>query len=134
MARLNEQQKDRARDLRGRMTDAERKLWYEYLASCGHRFRRQHPIGPFFADFFCHTAGLIIEVDGGQHYTDRGIAQDRSRTRYLESQGFRVMRFTDTQVLTEFSAVCEAIELAFEEKPSLASPSGGSGSADPIGV
>ena len=116
MPRISEQALDRARDLRGTMTDAERKLWYEFLRPCAHKFYKQKPFGPFFLDFYCHEARLVIELDGGQHYTDRGIAQDRSRTQYLENHGLQVLRFSDHDVLSQFDAVCQVIQTELERK------------------
>jgi very-short-patch-repair endonuclease len=60
-------------------------------------------------DFFCPAAQLVIEVDGGQHYTDEGLARDEKRTRFLEANSLRVLRFTDTEVLTQIDAVAETI-------------------------
>lgn len=77
-----------------------------------HKFRRQHPVGPFFADFACLSARLIVEVDGAQH-ADQAL-YDARRTRHLETQGFRVIRFDDRQVLTELPAVLEVIRSALE--------------------
>ena len=85
---------ERARTLRRDMTEAEKRLW-QMLRSRqteGHRFRRQVPIGGFIADFVCHAARLIVEIDGGQH--DRSSEAEASRTRFLEAQGYRVLRFS----------------------------------------
>jgi len=132
MPKFSEQQLDHARDLRGRMTDAERKLWYEFLRPHPMKFYKQRPLGPFILDFYCHEAALAIEVDGGQHFTDRGIAHDRARTAFLENHGLRVLRFTDTDVLTRFDDVCRAILLEIEKTSiSPASPPRGGGPAGP---
>ena len=69
------------------------------------KFRRQHPVDPFILDFYCHEHRLAIEVDGGQHFTDEGRAQDEARTRALKDQGIRVLRFDNHQVLAETEAV-----------------------------
>ena len=103
---------ERARELRKNLTDAERKLW-KYLRRKqieGHRFRRQVPIGPYYVDFLCLERRLVIEVDGGQH-ADRQ-AEDAKRTAWLESQGFRVLRCWNNEVLQNFEGVVEAILLA----------------------
>ena len=132
MAKFSERQLDRARDLRGRMTDAERKLWYEFLRYNPAKFYKQRPLGPFILDFYCHALSLAIEVDGGQHYTDRGMAHDRARTAFLENHGIRVLRFSDTDVLTRFDDVCRAILLEIEKTSiSPASPPRGGGPAGP---
>ena len=89
----------RARALRARPTDAERKLW-EALRNRqleGHGFRRQAPIGRYIADFVCFGRKLVVEVDGGQHATDKDRAA--ARTAWFESQGFRVLRFWNNDVL-----------------------------------
>ena len=101
-----------ARSLRQKMTDAEARLWY-YLRDRrmeGYKFRRQHRIGGFIADFACVEAGLVIEADGGQH----GERQDHdyNRTRALQDHGFRVVRFWNHDILTQTSDVLEQIHAA----------------------
>src|SRR5271170_6039218 len=84
---------DRGRALRNEMTEAERSLW-QILRSRqieGRKFRRQVPFGRYIADFVCHQARLIIEVDGGQH--DASSLQEVERSRFLKTQGYRVLRF-----------------------------------------
>jgi adenine-specific DNA-methyltransferase len=105
-----------ARHLRRHQTDAERTIWYVLRAHrlAGHKFRRQVPIGPYIADFVCHEARLIIELDGGQHAERREY--DTGRTRWLESQGFRVLRFWNVDVLQSTDSVSEAIALALQSK------------------
>lgn len=103
--------------LRQQMTDAERRLWrhlrQRQLQGC--KFRRQYPVGSFIADFTCIEAGLIVEVDGGQHGEKR--AQDEVRTRFLESRGFRVLRFWNDVVLKETDSVLEVILEALRPRP-----------------
>jgi very-short-patch-repair endonuclease len=93
---------------------AERKLWYKLrgLNTRGFQFRQQSPIGPYIADFCDHTAKLIVEVDGAQHGEPEGIAADKRRTRWLESQGYQVLRFWNNDVLTNIGGVEIAIMLA----------------------
>ena len=100
---------DRARQLRKNPTDAERKLWKHLRLKQleGHRFRRQVPIGPYYADFLCLERRLIVEVDGGQH-AEREI-EDSRRTAWLESQGFRVIRCWNNEVLQNIEGVVEAV-------------------------
>jgi len=109
--------RDFARQLRKDMTDAERLLWHHIrhrqIADC--RFRRQAPIGPFIVDFVCFEERLIIELDGGQH-AER-LAEDESRTRWLNSQGFRVLRFWNHWVFEDLDSVLEAIVIALEGTP-----------------
>jgi primosomal protein N' (replication factor Y) len=102
-----------ARDLRRHMTDAERLLWYFLRAKrfAGCKFRRQHPIGPFIADFACVEHRLVIEADGGQH-SER--ASDERRTRWLENAGWRVMRFWNDDIMRRTEDVLEEIRKAIE--------------------
>jgi len=98
-----------ARALRKRMTDAEMLLW-RHLRSRnmnGLKFRRQHCIGHYIADFACVEKKLIIEVDGGQHAED--FDQDAVRTKFLNSKGWTVVRFWNNEVLQATEAVFEAI-------------------------
>jgi len=99
----------KARTLRKRPTDAERALWRQvrYRQIDGCKFRRQHPIGPYIVDFVCLERNVIVEVDGGQHAVH--VEQDTERTAWLESVGYRVIRFWDHEVLTELESVKEAI-------------------------
>lgn len=113
--------KTRARKLRHNQTDAEVRLW-RFLRNrqlCGFKFRRQHPIPPYIADFVCVEAGLIIEIDGGQHLADQ--SRDAVRTRFLESIGYRTVRYWDNDVLLKTSEVLQAIlmELRLPSPPPL---------------
>ena len=108
----------RARALRRDQTDAERKLW-RLLHSRrfdGAKFRRNHPIGNFFADFCCLKARLVIELDGGQHAEETQAAYDRRRTEHLRSRGFKVIRFWNEEILKEPERVLEQIYGALPEK------------------
>ena len=121
--------RDRARELRRDMTLAERKLWQVLKGRGldGHRFRRQHPLGPYIADFACLEAGIVIEVDGSQHHDSE---QDGYRDRYMQSTGFKVLRFWNNDVLANPEGVCAVIAQALAERcphpspPSLAYPLG----------
>jgi adenine-specific DNA-methyltransferase len=101
----------RARDLRSTSTDAERLLWSKLRDRrlAGFKFRRQHPVGPFFADFACVECGLIVELDGGQHYDEEGMRRDTARTAALRERGFDVLRVSNRDVLAETDAVLQAI-------------------------
>lgn len=79
----------------------------------GFRFRRQHPLGTFVADFVCLEAKLIVELDGSQHREQQ--SEDAQRTKWLESQGFRVIRFWNYEVLEEFENVLEGIGNALQK-------------------
>ena len=102
----------RARVLRKMMTPAERHLWYDYLRGCPWKFQRQKPIGLYVADFICYDAHLIIELDGDSHSGDEAYLHDERRTKYLNEQGFRVLRFTNRDVHAHFDSVCAFIEQA----------------------
>src|SRR5690348_15736460 len=101
----------RARSLRRSMTDAERKLWWHLrrLPMENGHFRWQATIGRYFADFACHQHRLVIEVDGGGHAEDRQVAADAERTAYLNSRGYRVLRFWNNEVLQQIEGVMLAI-------------------------
>jgi very-short-patch-repair endonuclease len=101
----------RARTLRQEMTAAERKLWQQLklLSINGSHFHRQATTGPYFADFACHRQRLVIEVDGGQHGTAAGIAADTARSSYLKAQGYKVLRFWNSDVLRNIEGVMTAI-------------------------
>ncbi|MBO7471680.1 MAG: endonuclease domain-containing protein [Bacteroidaceae bacterium] len=103
--------KDFAKRQRQKPTDAEKVLW-EYLkgSQLGQPFRKQHIIGEFIADFICLPAHLIIEVDGGYHQLPEQQVDDETRTQRLNKQGFRVMRFTNEQVLFDTEKVVEEIK------------------------
>jgi very-short-patch-repair endonuclease len=113
---------DRCRELRRSETDAERFLWMLLRSRqiAGAKFRRQHQFGPFILDFFCVEHQLAIEVDGGQHFSDDGLAYDASRTAWLQRAGVQVLRFDNRQVLVETEGVIETIlqELGMDEVPS----------------
>jgi very-short-patch-repair endonuclease len=99
----------RARDLRREMTPAERLLWARLRANRlqGFHFRRQQIIEPYIVDFYCHQAGLIIEVDGDVHAGQQ--AYDRQREQQLQARGLRVLRFTNRQVVNQLDEVLHTI-------------------------
>jgi very-short-patch-repair endonuclease len=98
-----------ARNLRKRSTDAERLLWTHLRARQleGLKFRRQHPIGHYIVDFACLETRLIVEVDGGHHASQR--ESDVERDKWLEEEGYSVLRFWDNDVLTNTDGVLEVI-------------------------
>ncbi len=106
----------RAKSLRSNMTDAERRLWYFLRAHRfkGTKFKRQAMIGKFIVDFVCFEKHLIIEVDGSQHADNEA---DRLRTRWLEEEGFRVLRFWNNEVLKNTGGVLDSIMVAIESTP-----------------
>jgi very-short-patch-repair endonuclease len=102
--------------MRREMTEAERKLWrsLRQLPDDRSHFRRQATIGPYFADFACHAMRVVIEVDGGQHGFAEHTKKDAARTRFLESRGYRVLRFWNNEVLTNIEGVMETILSALD--------------------
>lgn len=99
-----------AKNLRKNATPQEKHLWYDFLSRYEIRFQRQKAIDNFIADFYCHKANLVIEIDGSQHYTQTGIQNDEFRTEILEGYNLKVIRFTNHQIDTNFYAVCEYID------------------------
>ena len=99
----------KARALHHDPTPAERKLWFDFLRHLPIRFSRQKPLGSYIADFYCASHRLIIEVDGDSHFSNAGERYDANRTSALESQGLRVIRFTNLEVMQQFEAVCQRI-------------------------
>jgi len=99
----------RARTLRQNMTEAERRVW-QILRShrmTGCQFRRQVPIGRYIADFVCHEARLIVEIDGSQH--DRSSPREAERSGFLQDQGYRILRFWNNEVLANLDGLHETI-------------------------
>ena len=111
---MNKQLKERSRDLRKNLTDAEQKLWQKLRNKQihGNKFRRQFVLGNYIVDFICLDKRLIIEVDGGQHMDNAGY--DLQRDEWLKSQSFKVLRFWNNQVLSEIDSVLEVIEKNLE--------------------
>jgi very-short-patch-repair endonuclease len=107
----------RARQLRANASDAEQKLWrlLRQKQLNGLRFRRQFPLGPYFADFVCLPARLVIEVDGNQHGEVTQVAHDMRRTVWLSRNNFRVIRFWASEVMSNTDAVVDGIEAALRE-------------------
>jgi len=111
---MTELQIQRARELRRNMTDAERALWRELRGGAlGGRFRRQVPVGQYIVDFVCLEKHLIVEIDGGQHAERQS---DQERDRWLESQGFRVLRFWNNEVLGNVRGVLEVLVEALRDR------------------
>ena len=111
----NRELSERARALRKSMTKEEQKLWKMYLCRCQPRFHRQYVIGNYIADFYCHKAKLVVELDGSQHYTPEEKQYDEKRTKYLQSQGLQVLRFSNLDVLRRFGSVCAEIDRTIKE-------------------
>ena len=101
----------RARELRRLSPAAERILWarLKNRGLQGAKFVRSEPIGPYFADFACRSAKLVVEIDGETHSTDEEIAHDKRRTAFLEAEGYRVVRFSNQQVYENVEATVDEI-------------------------
>ena len=113
---------DNAKALRKNMTKEERHLWYDFLRTYPVRFLRQKVIDQYIADFYCHQARLVIELDGSQHYEEQGILRDRIRTERIEKRGLTVIRIPNNEVNYNFRGVCEYID--FVVKNTLGEQSG----------
>ena len=99
-----------AKSLRKNMTPQEKHLWYDFLRSYPVRFQRQKTIKSFIADFYCHKAKLIVEIDGSQHFSEQGMAYDNERTNILKKFDLEVIRFSNYDVNTNFEGVCVEID------------------------
>ena len=97
------------------MTKEERRLWYGYLRTYPVKFLRQKIIGKYIVDFYCAKAKLIVELDGSQHYEEKGMEYDAERTAFLEQYGIRVLRIPNNEVIQNFRGVCEHIDLAVKQ-------------------
>jgi len=104
-----------AKNLRKNATPQENHLWYDFLSKYEIRFQRQKAIDSFIADFYCHEAKLIIELDGSQHFTETGAQKDAFRTEKLKNYDLKVIRFTNRQINTNFSGVCQYIDTIVKE-------------------
>jgi very-short-patch-repair endonuclease len=100
-----------ARKLRIQSTDTEQLLWRNLRSKSlnSYKFRRQQPIGDYIVDFVCFEKMIIIELDGGQHSQEEQIKKDQERDKWLESEGFEVLRFWDNDVLNNTKNVIEVI-------------------------
>ena len=107
----NKNLKKASQKLRKEMTPQEKHLWYDFLRKHKIRFQRQKCIDNFIADFYCHKAKLVIELDGSQHYTEKGLKKDEFRTEKLEGYDLHVIRFTNEQIDKNFLGVCEYIDM-----------------------
>ncbi len=118
--RTNPRVVQRARELRQDQTQAEEVLWRALRdRRVGHKIRRQHPLGRFIIDFYCHQAALCIEIDGDAHSEASQRAYDIARTQYLEDHGYRIVRFTNRDIQQNLQAVideiCRTIDLRLIE-------------------
>ncbi len=108
--------RDRSRELRNNATRQENQLWYRFLSTYSLRIHRQKVIGNYIVDFYCHRAKLVIELDGGHHFSDESLKLDELRSSFLESQGLVVLRFTNWEIEHRFSQVCQRIDEAVNQR------------------
>jgi len=123
--KVSEKLRSNARALRRNSTDVERVLWLELRGNRlnGANFRRQIPIDNYIADFICHAAKLVIELDGGQHFSDQGERADATRSAVIEAKGFKVLRFSNLDVIENRAGVLETTAAAIAERaPTLTLP------------
>ena len=112
----NNSQLENARRLRREMTPHERKLWYLFLRKYPVKIYKQRIIGRFIVDFYCASAGLVIEVDGSQHYEPQEIAYDVERSAFLSTLGLDVLRFSNRDIDRDFRSVCEQIDITIQTR------------------
>lgn len=104
----------RAKELRKNMTPWERKLWYCFLRQYPVRFQRQKAIGNYIVDFYCAKARLVLELDGGGHFTQEAQQKDRCRTALLEQMNLKVLHISNLDVDRNFDGVCQWIDEAVQ--------------------
>ena len=116
MLKYNRDNIPRAKSLRQHMTPWERALWYRFLRQYPVRWYRQKAIGNFITDFYCARAKLVVELDGGGHYTSDQAVKDHERTRVLENMGLSVLRFCNADIDRRFDDVCRCIDMTVKER------------------
>ena len=99
-----------SRKLRNEMTKEERHLWYDYLKRLPVTVKRQKIIGSYIVDFYCASAKLVIEIDGSQHFEEKGLAADIERDEYLHNLGLTVKRYSNADINKKFESVCADID------------------------
>ncbi|MBQ2941542.1 MAG: endonuclease domain-containing protein [Clostridia bacterium] len=104
-----------ARTLRKNMTKEERHLWYDFLKSYPIRFLRQKVIDNYIVDFYCHSARIIIELDGSGHYEEKELLRDKIRTERIEKRNLTVVRIPNNEVSRNFEGVCQYIDNIVKE-------------------
>ena len=105
--------KEKSRELRNNLTPAEKHFWNALRSMPfykGNTFNRQKPFGNYIVDFYCHEQKLVIDIDGDSHYEDPAQVYDQKRTEFLESQGLRVVRFTNSEVMESIDGVMIVLE------------------------
>ena len=105
-----------ARELRKNAARKENHLWDDFLKSYPVRFQRQKRIEDYIVDFYCHSAKLVIELDGSQHYSEQGENADIERDKFLNSKNLKVLRFSNLDIDTNFEGVCIIIDKTVRER------------------
>lgn len=105
-----------ARELRRNMTPQEKHLWYDFLQHYPVKMYKQRIVDNYIADFYCHAARLVIEIDGAQHYSAEGRSYDEKRTKALKRYGIEVLRFTNRDIDLRFRGVCYIIDKTIKER------------------
>ena len=121
-----------ARRLRKEMTKEERHLWCDFLRQYPVRFYRQKILGKYIADFYCAKAGLIVELDGSQHYEENQKEKDEKRTEYLKNYQIPVLRIPNNEVFSNFDGVCTFIDEIVQQRLRNDNPSASRSSAPPL--
>ena len=98
------------------MTKEERHLWYDFLKDYPEKFLRQKILGRYIVDFYCAAAQLVIELDGSQHFKDKGMTYDKERTDYLEQYGLKIIRILNNIINENFEGVCIYIDEIIKER------------------
>ena len=101
---------------RRNMTRQEKHIWYDYLRKLPFTINRQMIIGSYIVDFYCAKANLVIELDGSQHYEDKGIKYDAERTKFLEQNGLTVVRIPNNEINRNFDGVCEYLDSVLKSR------------------
>ena len=114
----NKKLKPISQRLRKNATKEENLLWYNFLRLYKPQFRRQYVIGNYIVDFYCHSAKLVVELDGSQHCEPKEIEYDQARTAYLQSQGLYVLRLSNLDVMRQFGNVCDSIDKTVKSRVS----------------
>ena len=109
---------DNAKNLRKNMTKEERHLWYDFLKKLSITINRQKVIGKYIVDFYIASHKIAIELDGSQHYDDKNIVYDLDRSRYLQNEGIKVLRYTNLDINRNFEGVCQDILMNLDTFPS----------------
>ncbi len=104
-----------ARALRKNMTKEERHLWYDFLKNYPVRFLKQKILGNYIVDFYCASAKIVVELDGGQHFEPGKIACDAQRTRFLKDYGLQIIRIPNNEVMQNFRGVFEFIDATVQQ-------------------